>query len=56
MNKAAILGFVRHILTFGGGAGVTSGYLSESDLTAGVSAMLTLIGIVWSWWDKQGAK
>ncbi len=53
MNKAAILGIIRHILTFGGGMGVSAGYLVESDLTGAVSAVLTLIGVVWSWWDKQ---
>ncbi len=53
MNKEAILGLVRHLLTFGGGAGVSAGYLVESDLTAAVAAVMTLIGIVWSWWDKH---
>ncbi len=52
MNKAAILGLLRHVLTFGGGAGVSAGYLVESDLTAAVAAIITLAGILWSVVDK----
>ncbi len=52
MNKAAVLGIIRHMLTFGGGAGVSAGYLAESDLTAAVSAIITLAGILWSVVDK----
>ncbi len=53
MNKEAILGLVRHILTFGGGAAVAQGMLTNSDLTTGVAAVMTLIGVVWSVWDKR---
>ncbi len=52
MNKEAILGIARHILTFVGGAGVTSGLMTSSDLTTGVSALMTLIGLIWSMYEK----
>ncbi len=52
MNKAAVLGIVRHILTFGGGMGVSAGYLAESDLTAAVAAIITIAGVLWSVVDK----
>jgi hypothetical protein len=48
MNREAILGLVRHLLTFGGGFAVSGGYLAEADLPTAVGAALTLIGIVWS--------
>lgn len=53
MNKEAILGLIRHILTFGGGAAVAQGQIADSDLTTGVAAVMTLIGIVWSVLDKK---
>ena len=45
---AAIMGIVRHVLTFGGG------YLwTGDDLTAFVGAAATLIGLVWSLVEKR---
>lgn len=49
------LGLVRHILTFVGGYLVTSGFLTESNLNAGIGAIATLIGVVWSVIDKNKA-
>jgi len=51
MKKLTIeqtLGVVRHSLTFIGGFLVTSGYLTESMLSAAIGAITTLIGVVWS--------
>lgn len=48
LNTAAILGLIRHVLTFGGGFLVTNGALSSSDLETAIGAIVTLIGIVWS--------
>lgn len=47
-NTDAILGLVRHVLTFGGGFLVTNGTLSQSDLELAIGAIVTLVGIVWS--------
>jgi len=48
-----ILGIVRHALTFGGGYLVSTGTLTQPDMTTGVAAIVTLIGIVWSVLDKK---
>lgn len=47
MNEI-VLGLIRHLLTMGGGALVTKGYLDESALPEIVGAILTLIGAAWS--------
>jgi hypothetical protein len=48
MNLEAWLGLVRHLLTFGGGFLVSAGYASGDEVTAGVSALAALVGVVWS--------
>ena len=53
MTLEKTLGIIRHALTFGGGFLVTSGYLTESTLNAGIGAIVTLIGVVWSVVDKN---
>lgn len=53
MNKDAILGFVRHLLTFGGGFLVASDYLPAEQLDVVVGAILTLVGATWSAIDKK---
>lgn len=54
--KDIILGIIRHVATFGGGAGVTAGVTTNDEVTTGVSALVTLIGIVWSIVEKVNAK
>lgn len=53
MNIEFITGFVRHLLTFGGGYLVTSGVATADDVNAGVGAIVTLIGLVWSFLAKS---
>ncbi len=55
MNMEAILGVVRHVLTFGGGFLVAKGWIDADTLTQGVAALATLIGLVWSVWAKKKA-
>ena len=55
MNWEMIQGIVRHILTFGGGFLVTNGTLGQSEVEAGVGAIITLAGIVWSVLNKKKA-
>jgi hypothetical protein len=55
MNKATVLGIVRHTLTFGGGFLVSQNTLNGSELEAGVGAVITLIGIIWSVIQKKRA-
>lgn len=49
----AVLGIIRHILTAAGGSLVTNGTLSDGDLQTGIGALVTVIGIAWSIWDKK---
>jgi len=53
MNFEMIAGLIRHILTFGGGFLVTGGYVADSDVQTGVGAIVTLVGIAWSFWAKK---
>lgn len=55
MTIEAILGIVRHVLTFGGGLLVTKGYIDEGTMTTVVGAAVTLIGAVWSVVAKRQA-
>ena len=48
-----ILGFIRHALTLAGGALVTNGLFTESELLEAVGAASTLIGFFWSWKVKR---
>jgi hypothetical protein len=53
MNKQAILGIVRHVLTFGGGFMTQNGLASGEEVTTGISAVVTLIGVIWSVMSKK---
>lgn len=52
MNTEAIMGLIRHILTFVGGYLVSKGYFDESTMQQLVGAAVTVVGAVWSWKDK----
>jgi hypothetical protein len=54
MSKEAILGVVRHILTFMGGFVAERGLASGEEVQTGVGAVVTLIGLVWSVLNKRG--
>lgn len=49
----AVLGIIRHVLTTLGGGLVTNGTITDSMLETGVGAVLTLIAIGWSIFDKK---
>ena len=53
MNKDTILGFVRHVLTFGGGFLVAQDFVDASQIDTAVAAVVTLVGIIWSAVDKK---
>ena len=56
MNMEMVLGLVRHLLTFGGGFVVAKGWLDEGSVTEVVGAAITIIGSVWSVFQKKEAK
>jgi len=51
-----IQAMVRHLMTFGGGFLAADGLAADADIQTGVSAAVTLIGIVWSIVEKYKAK
>jgi len=55
MNAETVMGFVRHLLTFGGGFLVTKGYLDSAGLETVVGSLVALIGVAWSAWVKRPA-
>lgn len=52
--KEAILGVVRHGLTAAGGGLVASGVLDAAAAQTAVGAIVALIGVAWSVWEKRG--
>lgn len=54
MNKQAVIGLARHVLTFGGGIIVSQGWVDEATMTTIVGALATIVGAVWSVLDKRG--
>lgn len=52
MNKAALLGIVRHVLTFAGGYIAAKGIADQALVNEAIGAVMTLIGIAWSIKDK----
>ena len=48
MSKEAILGFVRHIMTFGGGFVSSEGLATADEVQAAVAGLVAVIGLVWS--------
>jgi hypothetical protein len=53
MDKNAVLGIARHILTTLGGILTTRGVLGESDVEVVVGAVVALAGVVWSVFEKR---
>ncbi len=57
MAMESILGLLRHLLTFGGGFLVAKGLVDETTMAELVGAGITVIGGVWSIYNKaQAAK
>ena len=54
MDKSTIMGLIRHVLTFGGGFMASAGWVSASNIEAGIGAVITLVGIIWSAMQKKG--
>ncbi|MGO8916227.1 MAG: hypothetical protein ACLQJR_09995 [Stellaceae bacterium] len=52
MSQDDILAILRHVLTTAGGALVTDGVLSSSQLQDGVGAVIVIAGIAWSLANK----
>ena len=53
MEKEQIYGLIRHGLTVLGGVFVTKGYIDAEIVPEIVGAILTLVGVVWSYKSKK---
>lgn len=53
---ALINGLIRHAMTFGGGFLLEDGLTTATDLEAATGAVLTLVGIGWSIYNKLKKK
>lgn len=51
-----ILGIVRHVLTGAGSILVTKGLADSGTVEAGVGAVITLAGLIWSVVHKKGVE
>lgn len=55
MTGEQVAGFIRHVLTFGGGFVIAKGWIDEATLTAIIGGVVTIAGAVWSYWIKKPA-
>ena len=55
MNKEQVLGLLRHVLTFVGGAVIAKGLVDEGQVTELIGGVMTLVGTVWSILAKKTA-
>lgn len=56
MTKDAVLGIVRHVLTFAGGYVAAKGIVDQALVNEAIGASMTIIGIVWSVAQKKTQK
>jgi len=52
VSQDAVLGLIRHILTFGGGFAVAKGWTDEVTIMAIAGAIVTAAGGIWSIAEK----
>ena len=52
MNEEIALGLARHALTGLGSIAVSRGYVSADQMQTATGAIIVLIGVGWSVWDK----
>jgi hypothetical protein len=53
MQKEKVLGIIRHSLTFVGGLLVMKGLVDEALSTEIIGGIITLVGSIWSIFDKD---
>lgn len=53
MNKTTLLALLRHGLTTAGGALASKGLAGSDDIEALAGAIVTIVGVVWSIWEKR---
>lgn len=53
LQRARLLGSVRHALSTLGAIFATYGYIDEAEVGVVVGAVMTVVGFVWSFVDKK---
>lgn len=53
-TQSILAGIVRHLVTTGAGVLVAHGYIQSSQSEQVIGAVMVLIGVGWSWWQKNG--
>lgn len=56
LTKEQVKGIIRHVLTFLGGLLILKGYADESLITEIIGGVTTLVGSVWSVFEKKSRK
>lgn len=51
--KPMTMGIARHLLTAAGGALVARGAIDAGTAETAIGALVTLIGVAWSMWEKR---
>lgn len=52
MDSVTVMAIVRHLLTFLGGIFIALGWLDQQIVDQMIGAGVTVIGVVWSVWEK----
>lgn len=53
LNQEQVMGFIRHGLTILGGVLIAKGWADSEIMSQAVGAIMSLAGVVWSWWAKK---
>ena len=56
MSSEQIKGFVRHTLTLVGGLLVAKGFIDEQTMLEGVGVVMSVVGYIWSFKQKEVAE
>ena len=56
MNRTMLVGLIRHLLTFGGGYMVANGSMDQGESEQLVGALCSVIGLLWSAYEKHMAR
>lgn len=56
LSKEVAFALCRHLLTAVGSIGVAKGVVDASSVDAVVGGVMTIMGVIWSVWDKKSAR
>lgn len=56
LSKEVAFALCRHLLTAVGSIAVAKGVVDASSVDAVVGGVMTIMGVIWSVWDKKSAR